>query len=144
MIHLLCPACGLSRRRISTFGSHQFKSLQNLPPILAHLIFCRGLRVYVTVRCSCWPPVEMLYLSSALIYVPIRHLILASSSTNYLQKTSKIPQFSTKNAQNSTKPTTFYSVLYLCPFYFSLLLGIYPQSPTQIGHFISFKYVALY
>jgi len=32
-------------------------------------------------------------------------LMLASGSTNYLQKTSKIAQFSTKNAQNKEKPS---------------------------------------
>jgi hypothetical protein len=48
--------------------------------MLANLLSCRG--------------VEMLNPSSALIYVPIRPLVLASGSTNYLQKPSKIEQFS--------------------------------------------------
>ena len=54
LMHLCtCAASGSSQRRISAFGSRHFKSLQNLPPILAHsfwslpsvlayLLFCRG------------------------------------------------------------------------------------------------------
>ena len=85
-MHLCCAACGsvLHTRSMTAFLPSvraNFLSLRNLPPMLASLLPCRGLRVYVMVWCSCWPQVKMLYHPSFWTWLRISNPIINSKSS---------------------------------------------------------------